>query len=129
LPFTHFAHDEPPQSMSVSFPFLTRSVQLGDWQMLPMQTPLAHSPGPAHTMPVLHLAHPAPPQSISVSVPFLTLSAHVAAWQTRGVPEHTLLTQSPAPVHVLPAVHFGHDEPQSVSVSVPFLTLSEQVGA
>lgn len=33
-------HTPPPQSMSVSLPFLTTSEQLGSWQMLAMHTPL-----------------------------------------------------------------------------------------
>jgi hypothetical protein len=33
-------HGAPPQSTSVSAPFLTPSEQVGAWQMLPVQTPL-----------------------------------------------------------------------------------------
>src|SRR5690349_4526569 len=37
------APQEPPQSMPVSVPFCTVSVQLGAWQMFPVQTLLVQS--------------------------------------------------------------------------------------
>jgi hypothetical protein len=43
LPDGHAGHVPPPQSTSVSFPFLTRSVQVGAWHVPPMQTPLTQS--------------------------------------------------------------------------------------
>ena len=42
LPLPHFWQVPPPQSTSVSFPFLVLSEQVGAWQMPPVQTPLAH---------------------------------------------------------------------------------------
>jgi hypothetical protein len=73
------AHVPPPQSTSVSAPFLTLSAQLAAWQMLPTHTPLWQSPPFAHCLPAALFGQLAPPQSVSVSVPFLTLSVHVEA--------------------------------------------------
>jgi hypothetical protein len=130
LPVVHFEHVPPPQSTSVSAPFLTTSVQVGAWHTLLTQTPLWQSVPAEQILPVAHVGHPPPPQSTSVSVPFLTTSAHVGAWHLSGEPVHTPLAQSEAPVHVLPVPHFGQDAPpQSTSVSVPFLTTSAHVGA
>ncbi len=42
-PLTHLVHVAPPQSTSDSVPFLTRSVQVGAWQTLPVHTPLTQS--------------------------------------------------------------------------------------
>jgi hypothetical protein len=129
-PTGHLAHVPPPQSTSVSAPFLTTSVQLGDWQMAPMHTPLWQSPPVAHVLPAAHLPQLAPPQSVSVSVPFFTLSPHVGAWHLSGLPEHTPLWQSEPAAHVLLVGHFAHvPPPQSVSVSAPFFTASVQVAA
>jgi hypothetical protein len=68
---------EPPQSTSVSLPFLTPSLQLPDVQTLLVQTPLEQS------LPVVHDRPPAqrvqlevPPQSTADSPPFLTVSLH-----------------------------------------------------
>jgi hypothetical protein len=40
LPVMHPGQPPPPQSASVSVPFLTRSVHEGAWQTLPLQTAL-----------------------------------------------------------------------------------------
>jgi hypothetical protein len=69
LPFTHLGQLEP-QSLSVSVPFLTLSVQVGIWQMPDVHTPLVQSPGIEHLSPGLHLVVQEPPQSTSVSLPF-----------------------------------------------------------
>src|SRR5690348_8251907 len=65
----------PPQSLAVSFPFLTLSVHDGamhrSW-LCPAgfaQTPLTQSVSPPHFLPSLHGAHAEPPQSTSVSEP------------------------------------------------------------
>src|SRR5690348_13696542 len=62
----------PPQSVSVSVPFCTPSVQLGVWQVLPPLGPehtwLVQSPMSTHFLPSAQ-ALQAPPQSLSVSVP------------------------------------------------------------
>jgi hypothetical protein len=86
----------PPQSTSVSLPFLTVSVQVGavhtfvaagqnsglEQSLLAAQTPLAAQRGQLF----------APPQSTSVSTPFLILSVQVGAAHT--LPTHEPLTQS-----------------------------------
>jgi hypothetical protein len=80
-----------------------------------------------HALPAVHLRQTVPPQSTSVSDPFRTVSEHVAVWH--ALPVHTVLWQSNADWHALPAAHFGHVPPQSRSVSFPFLTPSVHVGA
>jgi hypothetical protein len=42
LPSAHFGHTAPPQSTSVSVPFVTTSVHAGTLQVPFSQTPLAH---------------------------------------------------------------------------------------
>jgi hypothetical protein len=81
----------PPQSTSLSFPFLTPSGGLqsgamhrqgGAGQLFPVpQTPLVQSPGTAQFLPSAHFLPGAqlPPQSISVSVPFFTESPQLDA--------------------------------------------------
>jgi hypothetical protein len=80
LPAAHLPQEAPPQSMSVSVPFLTVSPHVGTWHFfgLPEQTPLWQSPPTLHVLPFAHELHP-PPQSMSVSVPFLTVSLHAGA--------------------------------------------------
>jgi hypothetical protein len=130
LPAAHLPHEAPPQSVSVSVPFLTRSVQLDAWHRPAVHTPLWQSPATLQTLPAAHLPHVPPPQSMSVSAPFLTLSVQVAARHLSGEPKHTPLWQSAGSAHVAPAPHLGHaPPPQSTSVSVPFLTTSAQLGA
>jgi hypothetical protein len=116
----------PPQSVSVSLPFFTRSLQVAAWHLSgdPEQAPLRQSLATRHVFPSAHLLQLAPPQSVSVSVPFFTESLHVAAWHLSGEPEQTPLWQSAAVRHVLVSAHFGQLPPQSMSVSVPFLTES-----
>ena len=80
LPEPHAVHTEPPQSVSVSVPFFTESVQLALWQNPPEQTPPTQSPLAAQRLPAPHFGHVAPPQSTSVSAPFFTTSVQLAAW-------------------------------------------------
>jgi len=56
----------PPQSRSVSVPFFTLSMQVGAWQVVPVQTPETQSAAPPQPSPVAHLPQ-LPPQSTSVS--------------------------------------------------------------
>jgi hypothetical protein len=70
----------PPQSTSVSVPFLIASLQEGGAQTEASQTRLSQSPGEEHPFPRAHPGHP-PPQSTSVSVPFLRPSAQEGAVQ------------------------------------------------
>jgi hypothetical protein len=69
---------EPPQSVSVSVPFLTVSLQLGTLHTsgLPAHTPLVQSLASAQDLPSMHAAHEPPPQLTSVSLPFFTVSVH-----------------------------------------------------
>jgi hypothetical protein len=87
LPSTQGVHPEagPPQSLSDSLPFKTRSEQVGVWQTRFVQTPLAQSVASLHAFIAGHATHEPPPQSTSVSVPFFTLSAQPGSWQTFDV--------------------------------------------
>jgi len=124
----------PPQSLSVSVPFLTPSLHAGGEQTCdPEQTPLWQSPATKHPSPSEHfdVVEHVPPQSTSVSVPFLTPSLQADAEQ-KCEPGQTPLVQSAAIKHPLPSAQVlpgAHVPPQSVSVSFPFFTLSVQTGA
>jgi hypothetical protein len=72
----------PPQSTSVSWPFLTRSLQLGARQRLPMHDELSQSVLPPHRLPAAHGGQTPPPQSASDSPPLRSPSLHVGAAQT-----------------------------------------------
>jgi hypothetical protein len=79
-PSQHAQLVEPPQSTSVSPPFLTLSLHAAAAHSLPVvQTPSTQSVPAAHTLPTPHFAAQLPPQSTSVSVPFFTPSLHTAA--------------------------------------------------
>ena len=65
---------DPPQSASVSLPFLTASEQLAATQTLAVQTWLSQSLPPVHFLPVTQGEHADPPQSTSDSSWFKTLS-------------------------------------------------------
>jgi predicted component of type VI protein secretion system len=79
LPVAHVEQAGPPQSVSVSFPFLTPSVQVATVQMLPTQFPELQSACTRHALPAAHVEQVGPPQSVSVSFPFLTPSVQVGA--------------------------------------------------
>jgi hypothetical protein len=97
--------------------------------MLLMQTWLWQSPAPEHTLPLAQSLGQVPPQSTSVSPPLSVVSVQVGSLQVLvGLPLQTLLTQSVAPLHVLPPAHLLQLEPQSTSVSVPFLAPSSHFG-
>jgi hypothetical protein len=69
----------PPQSVSVSVPLRTPSLQLSAWHSPPEHTALLQSEFAVHPLPVPQRAHVvAPPQSTSVSPPFSVLSEQVA---------------------------------------------------
>jgi hypothetical protein len=114
---------DPPQSTSVSSPFLTPSLQTGTEQAPPSQTPLTQSVFDLQVLPFGHLSQE-PPQSTSVSVPFWTPSTQLGT--VHVPPPQTPLTQSVALPHDFSSGHLGQDPPQSTSVSSPFLTLSSQ---
>jgi hypothetical protein len=122
LVVAHLAQVPPPQSVSVSAPFLTPSLQVGAAQVPPVQILLRQSVPALQVAPLGQPLHaPPPPQSMPVSVPFETPSLHVGARHTFGVPEHTWLVQSlPAP-QVCPVAHAPQVlPPQSTAVSLPF---------
>lgn len=118
----------PPQSTSVSLPFLTVSVQLAAAQSLAEQTPLVQSVAATHALESAHFPQVPPPQSTSVSLPFLVVSEQEGAAHTPFTHDPPL--QSVAATHTFLSAHFPHaPPPQSTSVSVPFLVPSEQDGA
>src|SRR5207253_2195365 len=132
LPSTHAVQLPPPQSMSVSLPFLAASLQVAARQMR-LQVPLWQSPAAPQLTPFAHFlpcpSQVTPPQSTPVSVPFLTPSLQVGAWhvtlqtpfwQSLAAPQATPVPQVlPSPTQSTP--------PQSTPVSLPFLTPSLQV--
>jgi hypothetical protein len=130
-PSLHAEH-VPPQSVSVSEPFLAPSLQVGAWQVagLPEQTLLVQSVETEQSLVSAHLAQVPPPQSTSVSVPFLTVSGQAAAWHFFGVPLHTPLVQSVVAAHDSPVPQRAQvvAPPQSTPVSRPFFTTSLQLG-
>ena len=120
----------PPQSVPVSKPFFSMSLQLGAWHAFVVQTPLAQSLAPPQAWLVAQRGQVVvPPQSVSLSPPFFTASEQVAALQVPDV--QTPLAQSPATVQILFVAQRMHavDPPQSASLSPWFLTPSPQVGA
>lgn len=83
------AEQLPPQSTSVSVPFLTPSEQVEALHMDPTQFAVWQSAATEQLLPVAHLPHVLPPQSVSVSVPFFVWSEQVGTWHVP--PAHTLL--------------------------------------
>ena len=81
LPPAQPSHTGPPQSMSVSSPFIMPSTQVG----FVTHTPVVHASLVAqsafweHVLPVAHGSLHATPQSTSLSPPFLTPSLHDGA--------------------------------------------------
>src|SRR5689334_7414351 len=87
LPSGHLGHigrvapPLPPQSMSVSFPFLMKSEQVGPVQVPWKQFTLWQSLLRWHLKPSAHRGHKDPPQSTSVSSWFRTMSEQPAGAQ------------------------------------------------
>jgi hypothetical protein len=117
LPLAHAEQLGPPQSTSVSLPFLTESAQLELEHLPAVHTPLTQSVPMEQTLPDTH-AEQLPPQSTSVSLPFLKASVQVGKAHKPTV--HTPLTQSAPVPQPFPAAQSGHKPPQSMSVSRPF---------
>jgi hypothetical protein len=118
----------PPQSTSVSVPFLTVSLQAGTEHRPPLHTPLVQSVLSAQPWPSEHFGQVGPPQSTSVSGPFLARSLHVGT--AHFPPLQTPLVQSVLAVQLRPSEHFGQlGPPQSTSVSASFRILSVHVPA
>jgi hypothetical protein len=77
----HFGQLPPPQSVAVSAPLVTPSVQVAALQAPEAHTLLAQSAPAPHAFPTTQGLHE-PPQSTSDSVPFFVLSEHEGVWQT-----------------------------------------------
>jgi hypothetical protein len=137
LPSAHFwgvasARQGPPQSASVSPPFLVWSEQVGAAHVPPLQTPLTQLLAILHVRFTAHFAQVTPfgsaPQSVSPSRPFLMPSWQVGTWQNLGLPSHTPLMQSRAKLQVTPSAQGPQTAPpQLMPVSSPFWTVSLQV--
>ena len=117
-----FVGAPPPQSTSVSVPFLIPSLFVGGWQTPPVHATLLQSLVTAQLLPVSQrgaFVGAPPPQSTSVSVPFLIPSLFVGGWQTP--PVHATLLQSLVTAQLLPVsqrgAFVGAPPPQSTSVS------------
>src|SRR5262245_40158472 len=74
------AHVRPPQSVSVSSPFFSPSLQAGAHAPT-SQTPPRQSVPSLHALAYPHGGHMDPPQSMSVSSPFAVLSSQAGGWQ------------------------------------------------
>ena len=97
-PATHFDGQEPPQSVSVSSPFATRSAHEGAMQRAPEHALVTQSETTEQVLPTAHDAHD-PPQSMSVSVPSLLPLKQVdpaSAAGTSAVPSAALSTAASA---------------------------------
>jgi hypothetical protein len=68
-PGAHALQTGPPQSMAVSAPFFTESLQVGAWHTPPVHTPELQSVALVQPWPVVHGAQEGPPQSSPVSWP------------------------------------------------------------
>jgi hypothetical protein len=82
LPTAHLVLHVPPQSMSVSVPFSTRSVHVAAVHTFAVHLPLVgvtQSVFALHAPPTAQVGHVPPPQSAAVSAPFMIVSVHVAA--------------------------------------------------
>jgi len=122
LPAAHPGQVPPPQSTSVSVPFLTKSVHVEALHTLVMQTPEMQSEAIRQLLVSVHLAHELPPQSMALSDPFWMPSAHVGGRHRFPVQFPDAQSRGPL-VHILLSAHLGQvPPPQSTSVSVPFLT-------
>jgi hypothetical protein len=114
-PVAHFVLHEPPQSTSLSVPFLTPSLHESATQRcdVVLQTPLVQSPPAEHPPPVAHLVAHVPPQSTSVSLPSLTPSWQALATQRCVEVLQKVLVQSAAMLQPLPVAHLEvHEQTQ-----------------
>jgi hypothetical protein len=134
----------PPQSLSVSVPFFTPSLQVAAWQVpygpeaivqpgAELHTPLTQSAPVQQFLVSTHVAPQLPPQSLAVSLAsFIPLAQVLELMQ---IPAGQMpLAQSVPVLHFSPSAHFlpamTHVvPPQSTSVSPPFFTPSVQSGA
>jgi len=147
-PAVHAPHVGPPQSTSVSAPFLTPSLHVAAAQVpdVALQLEVEQSLPTVQLTPTPQALQEPPPQSTPVSAPFRIPSEHVAAAHVLVVElvvvfvsllkvlvvvvTQLLLKQSPWTTQVVFAAHFGHEEPpQSTPLSLAFFMPSEQVAA
>jgi hypothetical protein len=70
---------EPPQSTAVSVPFWTKSVHVGAWHVLALQTRVVQSPELWHPCPASQGLQVPPPQSTPVSLPLRMASPQLGA--------------------------------------------------
>src|SRR6476659_8544236 len=84
LPLTHLGQVGPPQSMSVSLPFLTVSVQVGGWHTPPAHTPLGQA--------TLHPPQLAGLVTVEVSHPLVSLLPSQSAKPASQVPPQVVPT-------------------------------------
>jgi hypothetical protein len=124
----------PPQSVEVSLPFCTPSVQVpGSAQRPAWQRPLWHWASAVQTSASAHSPQAALPQSVTGSPPLATPSLQLGAWQQRctpgpqPAPPHTLLWQSSLPLQLTPVAQLGQGPPQSTPDSGPLRTPSLHV--
>jgi hypothetical protein len=143
-PTAHLAGQLPPQSVSVSVPFFTVSLQVGAWQvqggdghtLFGPQTPLIQSLPVLQFLPSAQVAPQQPPQLQSVSQASFGHAGLVTqlATATQTPAGQLPLAQSVSAAHFSPSAHFlpcatQVVPPQSTSVSEPFFTPSPQVAA
>jgi hypothetical protein len=116
----------PPQSIAVSKPFFTPSVQLGSRQIPPEHTPEVQSRPFEQPSVGAQAGHVPPPQSGPVSPPFRTPSWHVGVWHVPLAPQ-TPDWQSSPESHAFPSPQPLQTPPQSTSVSFASRALLRQV--
>src|SRR5207245_2329504 len=114
----------PPQSTSLSVPFLTPSPQVGAARTDELHTRPWQTPATAQFFPLAHLVGQEAPQSTSPSVPFWIPSLQVGAAQI--APMQIRLWQSSPRRQRRPVPQVEQVPPQSTSVSAPFRTPSPQ---
>jgi hypothetical protein len=129
-PYAHGEH-EPPQSMSVSSPFLIESLHCAGTQTwLELHAKVSQSVPRKHPPPTGHPGQLLPPQSLPVSSPFFTPSLQLGPTGASHLPPvHLPLSQSLPALHAWSAAHLlGQSPPQSTSVSLPSFFPFEQLG-
>src|SRR5204863_9000467 len=86
IPSKHIGHPVPPQSLAVSSPFCTPSMQLGVAQRESApQTLVTQSPKARHFLPTSQGAQFGPPQSTSVSSGPWRWSSQLGDWHFPAV--------------------------------------------
>jgi hypothetical protein len=121
-PVPHPGQVPPPQSVPVSLPSFTPSVQLGA-----LHAPAMHTSVPVQSHEMV------PPQLSEIAAPHWPATAgsvHVSLVHPQMPDSQGPLAQSPSAEHFLPGAHVEPQlPPQSTSVSVPFCAPSLHVAA